>query len=119
MRAEFLETKARQFRPRRSVGDRVSEALLMLAEGKAQLLTHEERAWASITFTGSRHEITLDFDGLDAVESGERLIGELPDHEFAIPGQLVADATVNSVNHMTVPDPRMIVTLTLLLLEDV
>ena len=119
MRPEFLETKARQFRPRRNLGDRVREALLALAEAKAQLLTHEERAWASITFTGSRHEVILDFEGSEAIEAGERFIVALPDHEFSIPGQLVADAAINSVNHSTFPDPRMTITLTLLLLEDV
>ena len=119
MRAEFIETKARRYRPRRNLGDRVREALLTLAEAQAQLLTHEERPWASITFTGTRHEIMLDFEGSEAVEAGERFITALPAHEFTIPGQLVADATINAVNHATLPNPRMLVNVTLLLLEDV
>ena len=119
MRAEFIETKARRYRPRRSVGDRVREALLVLAESPAQLLTHEEKSWASITFTGTRHEFMLNFDGHEAIEAGERFIAALPDHEFSIPGQLVADATVSSVKHTTLPSPHLEVTVTLLLLEDV
>lgn len=50
--------------------------------------------------------------------AGERFIAALPDHEFSIPGQLVADATVTEVNQSTLPDPRMVVTCALLLLED-
>ena len=118
MRAEFFETKARRYRARRSLGDRLREALLELAEAQAQLLTHEEKSWASITFTGTKHELTLDFDGAKAVEAGERFIAALPDHEFSIPGQLVADATINSANHTTLPGPRLLVNVTLLLLED-
>ena len=119
MRAEFIETKTRRYRPRRSLGDRVQEALLALAKVQAQLLTHEEQSWASITFTGTRHDIMLDFNGSKAVAAGEEFVAALPDHEFTIPGQLVADATINSVKHTMLPAPRMIVTLTLLLLEDV
>jgi len=46
------------------------------------------------------------------------LIAELPDHEFALPGQLVADASVSAVDHALAPSPRLTVTCELLLLED-
>lgn len=123
MRAEFLsfpnfEMKARAYHPRRTIGDRVCEAVLMLAEAQARLLSHEETPWASITFSGSRHEMMLDFEGPDAVAAGERLIAALPDHEFTIPGHLMADATVSAVEHNLLPGPRMVVTVTLLLLEE-
>ncbi|ALE16932.1 hypothetical protein AMC99_01641 [Altererythrobacter epoxidivorans] len=118
MRTDVPQAKLRRFRPRRSVGDRVREAVLMLAEAQAILLTHEEKAWASITFSGTRHEMLLDFDGANAVEAGERFIAALPDHEFAIPGQLVADAAVSEVSHTLLPEPRMVVTISLLLLQD-
>ena len=52
------------------------------------------------------------------VEGGEALIAALPDHEFALPGRLVADATVSAVDHAAGPPPRMVVTCELLLLED-
>jgi len=119
MRAEFIETKARRYRPRRSLADRVFLAVLTLAEGRADLLAHVEKPWASITFSGSRHEMTLDFNGAEAVAAGERFITLLPDHEFTLPGHLVADACINSVNHRMVPEPRMVVEVALLLLEEV
>ena len=70
------QPRARRYRPKRTTGDRVREALLMLAEGRANLLSHEEKAWSSITFTGTRHEVVLDFDGNEAVEVGEHVAVE-------------------------------------------
>lgn len=115
---EVIETKGRSFRPRRTTADRLREALLTLAEAKGVILSHEETPWASITFSGARHEMMIDFSGPDAVAAGERFIAALPDHEFAIPGQLVADAAVSAVSHVMQPEPRLFVTTTLLLLED-
>jgi len=90
----------------------------MLADGRADMLTHEEKAWNSITFSGTRHELMLDFNGAEAVAAGEEFIAELPEHEFRIPGQLVADATIGEVDHRFGADERMVVTAVLLLLED-
>jgi hypothetical protein len=105
-------------RPRRSLGDRVRTALGKLAAGRATVLSHKEKAWASITFSGSRHEVVLQFAGIDAVVAGEDLIERLPDHEFAIPGHLVADAAVSAVDHLFGPEERLTVTCVLLLLEE-
>ena len=127
MRAEFIDTthpqmpfevKGIPYRPRRTVGDRLLEALMALGEAQASLLSHVQKPWASITFTGSQHEIMLDFEGPEAVAAGERFIAALPDHEFTILGQLVADANISEVSHSTLPYPRMVVTCALLLLED-
>ncbi|WP_394727199.1 hypothetical protein [Altererythrobacter sp. GH1-8] len=118
MHIEIPETKARRYRIRKTVGDRVREAVLVLAGPGANLLTHEETPWASITFAGARHELTIDFDGIAACKVGERFIEALPDHEFTIPNMLVADATVREVTSSYSPEPRMVVTATLLLLEE-
>lgn len=103
---------------RRSTTDRLREALLRLAEQRGEVLLHRETAWASITFAGTRHRLSLRFAGPEAVAAGERLIAALPEHEFAIPGQLVADATVNEVEHRLLPQPLLLVTCELLLLEE-
>ena len=122
MRTEFppvnTPLKTRPLRTRRTTGDRVREALLELAEGHATPISHNEQAWASITFAGTRHEFVLQFDSPEAIEAGEQLIAALPDHEFTIPGQLVAEASVNSVDHTMHPAPNLVVKLTLLLLEE-
>lgn len=93
-------------------------ALFDLAQGQAELLRHSERNWASATFAGTRHTVTLAFTGTPAIAAGEGLIEALPDHEFTIPGQLVADAAVISVEQTALPQPRMVLELELLLLED-
>jgi hypothetical protein len=60
----------------------------------------------------------LAFNGAEAVIAAEALIEALPDHEFAIPGQVVADALVVSVDQTALPQPRMLLELELLLLEE-
>lgn len=118
MHSIIPETKARTFRPRRTVADRLRSALLELSCNHAVIRDHSEKDWASVTFSGSRHELTLEFDGAEAVIAGELFTAALPDHEFVIPGQLVADAVVSSVDHSVYPAPRMIVTITVLMLVD-
>ena len=105
-------------RIRRTAADRLREAVLALAQHRGQLIEHHEKPWASITFAGARHTLSLLFMGDDAVAAGEELLAALPDHEFAIPGQLVADANVTSVEHRLLPTARLAITCELLLLED-
>ena len=93
-------------------------AVLQLAGGKAELLRHAELPWASVTFSGSRHAITLSFAGDEAIAMGEQFIAALPDHEFALARQIVADASVVAVDHALSPEARMTVEVELLLLED-
>jgi hypothetical protein len=101
---------------RRQPRSRLREALLALA-GQATIFSHEEKSWASLTFAGARHRFELVFEGPEAVQAGELFIAFLPEHDFAIPGQLVADAAVTAVDHRLEP-PRMQVSCELLLLEE-
>ena len=93
-------------------------ALLGLAGGKAELIRHSERAWASVTFSGTRHTVVLAFTGAEAVAAGEAFIDALPGHEFTLPRQLVADAAVTSAAHVLLPEPKLSVEVELLLLEE-
>ena len=95
-------------RARREPRNRLREALLELAQARATILSHDEKAWASVTFAGARHRLEL---------AGELFVAFLPEHEFALPGQLVADAAVTAVDHRLEP-PRMQVSCELLLLEE-
>ena len=108
----------RPARTRRLASDRLREALAALGDHRGQVLTHSEKPWASITFAGARHRLAILFAGDEAVAAGERFVAELPEHEFAVPGQLVADAGVTEVEHRMVPNPRLVVQCELLLLED-
>jgi hypothetical protein len=118
-----IEVKSRALhasprRPRRTLADRVRTALMKLTGGSGTVLSHSEKAWASITFAGTRHEVVLEFCGAEAVAAGEELIERLPDHEFSLPGQLVADATIAKVDHRFGAMERLEVTAVLLLLEE-
>lgn len=105
-------------RIRRTLADRLREALAELAQGRGQVLTHSETPWASVTFSGTRHRIELAFEGTEAVEAGECFIALLPEHEFAVPGQLVADVAVIEADHRLAPEPRLTIVAELLLLEE-
>ena len=93
-------------------------AVLALAGGKAEFLRHSERPWNSATFSGSRHVIGLRFTGEEAIAAAEEFIAALPEHEFAIPRQLVADAAITAVDHEIGPAPVLTLQAELLLLEE-
>jgi len=103
---------------RRTTTDRLREALLALADHRGQLLAHSEKPWASITFAGARHTVVMLFAGAEAVAAGEAFMEALPEHEFTIPQQLVADATVTGAEHRLLPTPRLVVTCEILMLEE-
>jgi len=105
-------------RARRAPWTQMLNALLRLAGRQAELVSHGERPWASATFSGSRHTVVLTFAGAGAQAAGEAFIAALPEHEFTLPGQLVADATVAAVNHAMLPEPVLTVEAELLLLDD-
>ena len=103
---------------RRRPWAKLLKAVSELADGKAELLRHVERPWASVTFSGTRHSVSLAFTGAEAVAAGEEFLTALPEHEFTIPRQVVADAAVMSAEHAMVPEPKLMVEVELLLLED-
>ena len=118
MHSDFLlGAGAAQARFHREPRTRLREALLTLAKGQATIIGHEEKSWASVTFAGTRHRLELVFESDEGVEAGELFIALLSEHEFAIPGQLVADAAVTAVDHRLDP-PRLQVSCELLLLEE-
>ena len=99
-------------------GRHLQRAVLALGSDLADLRDHAEREWASATFAGTRHRLVLHFAGAAAIAAGERFIAALPDHEFALPGQLVADAAIVAVDHVLVPDPGLTLVCELLLLSE-
>lgn len=107
----------RPSRGHRTSSTRLIDAVATLA-GPAILTDYRETSWASITFAGARHAMSWVFTGADAVETGERFIAALPDHEFRIPGCLVADATIVEIASLQLPEPTMTVKVEFLLLDE-
>lgn len=105
-------------KPQRTPWKALFDALLRLGEDRAEIVRHAERPWASVTFSGTRHTVALNFTGAAAVAAAERFIDALPEHEFAIPRQLVAEAAVVSVDHHLLPEAAMTVECELVLLDD-
>ena len=123
MRVEFKQEEAAAEVPpapprARGVGARLVAELQALADGHGTLLEHRQRGWASVTFSGTRHELAFRFEGEEAVAGGEVLIAALSEHEFTIPRQLVADAMVVAVNHAMIPAPLMEIRCEVLMLDE-
>lgn len=97
---------------------RLLASLFALAGGMGELVSHAERPWASATFSGTRHTAAFSFTGNEAVAAAEHFIEALPDHEFDIPGQLVADAAVIEARLDMLPVPNFVIEVELLLLDD-
>jgi hypothetical protein len=70
------------------------------------------RPWASATFTGTRHRLTIVADPVPGLRSW---IDELPEAEFAMRGHIVADLAIDQVE--TIAD-KAHVTLAILTLID-
>lgn len=105
--------------PRRiATTDRLMRAVREIAGPLAEVVSHAEAPWASITFSGARHTLVLRFAGSDAVSDGENFVIALPEHEFRLRGQLVADAAVTRVDHELLPAPLMEVECEILLLDE-
>ncbi len=85
--------------PRKQRTGSLVRALIALAGGHGAVVEHAMRNWASITFSGTRHHITLAFAGDEAIAGGDTLIALAPDHEFDLPGEIVADLAICEVRH--------------------
>ena len=123
MRPDSLEARTSgSFHPGIAAQIRAADALKRelneLGAEPGSLLMHEQHVWASATYAGVRHRLVYLFLGQEAVEHGLALIGEIPEHKFSIPHQLVADADVINIDHCLTEPPRLELTLELLLLDE-
>lgn len=62
----------------------------------AQITVTSLRDWRSMTFNGQQLFLSLRLESADAPQRAEQFAALLPEHEFQIPRQMVADATVVS-----------------------
>jgi hypothetical protein len=81
------------YRKSRTARDLLTQIIDLLGP-QIRLLHAHEREWASITFTGSRHRLVFEVP-VDADESPtlQLALQALPDHEFSLRGEIVADCS--------------------------
>jgi len=82
--------------PRRDPHIRVTAQVLEMAGSSASVAEAVCRPWASATFLGARHRISVRFSGPDHACEAEAFANSLPEAEFSIPGHIVADACVDA-----------------------
>jgi hypothetical protein len=63
-------------------------------DGIARIVASSSEAWASATFRGARHTLSLRLDGEESGARAARLAEVLGITEFHLPGHLVADITL-------------------------
>lgn len=105
---------------RRNPHSRLLRILLIAAGPDAAIAKASTEPWASITFQGARHLISLRFFGPDAHQAATAMAGTLPDVPFTIPGHIVADAAVDErvLAHEADGTPSATLDLSILTIED-
>ena len=60
---------------------------------------HASRPWASGTFSGARHFLSLLLEGRGAGEAAAAFLVGIGDHQFALDGHVVADISHGECEH--------------------
>ncbi len=76
----------------------MAQIIAKLSPARVTVVESHAKPWASVTFSGERHEFTLLVEGENALGCATRLQRTITCDEFAIRGQLVADILVNNLN---------------------
>ncbi len=79
---------------RKDIAARLVRTVLGGLGPDAMLLKADEREWASATFSGARHGIDLTIRLAAADAPPPRFLADLPEWEFDLPGEIVADCSV-------------------------
>ncbi|PHR13606.1 MAG: hypothetical protein COA41_18115 [Sphingopyxis sp.] len=84
----------RQKRVRRGPGALIGDQIAALVGSLGLVTLQHERAWASITFSGTRYSFSIEWSGNRESNAMHDLVQSLPDHEFIVPRYFVADLLV-------------------------
>lgn len=76
------------------VAARLIHSVLDLCGPGSELIGAHEREWASASFSGARHSLDLLVPANDEGSPLPDAVRLLPDHEFALTSQIVADCSV-------------------------
>lgn len=76
---------------------RLLRGLQEIAGVHGRITESSSRPWASATFIGAQHAMTMRIGGPDALDRAARLAGALPDAEIRLAGHILADLVVDGV----------------------
>lgn len=77
-----------------STAAKLIRTVMEICGESSELVGAHEREWASATFSGARHSLDLLIPAGDAGAALPDAIAQLPDHEFDLTGEIVADCAV-------------------------
>lgn len=80
-------------RPRDTAQRLLAQLAILLGPGMELIMAHE-REWASATFSGARHSFAIRLPLSGAAAPAPMALTQAPDHEFELPGAIVADCAV-------------------------
>lgn len=80
--------------PAQSAAAKLIRAVMEVCGDGCELVGAHEREWASATFSGARHSLDLLIQADDEGAALPDAIARLPDHEFDLVGEIVADCAV-------------------------
>ena len=91
------------------VGLQLIEQIKTLSDESISVEMIRERAWASITFTGTRHQIAIKCKSENSRAIIAKLHRMLPAHEFASHANFVADCTAEFDNSVENSHQKLLV----------
>lgn len=74
----------------------VEAVIAQLSPACVSVVKRRSTPWASVTFTGARHELDLVIEGPHALDTARLFVDSAPSADYAIEGHLVADVAVTS-----------------------
>ena len=77
-----------------STAAKLIHTVLDICGDGSELVGAHEREWASATFSGARHSLDLMIPANDERGALPDAVARLPDHEFDLVGEIVADCAV-------------------------
>ncbi|WP_417611548.1 hypothetical protein [Parasphingorhabdus sp.] len=79
---------------KRAPGALIGDQIAALVGSLGLVTLQRERAWASITFSGTRYSFLIEWSGNCEANVMHNLVQSLPDQEFVVPRYFVADILV-------------------------
>ena len=74
----------------------VKAVIAQLSPACVSVVKRRSTPWASVTFTGARHDLDLVVEGFQAIDTARYFVDSAPSADYAIEGHLVADVAVTS-----------------------